>query len=1002
MIQSLIYSACKIYKNIELLIVADQAEAEEAGEVMLFAKKSPFLLSDFRAKMGDDLRPYYHELLILLAHLRNYYKSQSPSKILIAPFNALLYPLPQQKNLEGFSLTYQKITIKDIQERLYHYGYTFVDMIEMQGEASLRGDILDIYPPLSEKPLRISFFDDEIEDIRYFDIYTQLSEKEKLNGIYIPPALFALSADEFEDINKSIIQSSSASFSQDMLSLGFWHLKPSMCSYIHDSKISFITPQAYKDMQEYISIAEGAHEVAILQQLAKIPQLEVQKGYADFTFNAHRLNTFLQLHSKKTIHIIARNDAILRQTTLPQIPYNTIFAPYHLNFITPDEVIISLNKNIAPKKIHKKNIILDEIRVGDYIVHEEYGIGIFQGISQEKVLGALRDFILIAYQGEDKLLLPVENLNYIDRYIADSGSIPVIDQLGSSSFVKLKEKIKKKLLEIAQQIVLLAAQRNITPGIIFDVHNEEIPIFQSRSGFEYTDDQKQAINNIFNDLSSGKVMDRLLSGDVGFGKTEVAMNALFVAYKSGFQSALLVPTTLLAMQHFKTLKERFSPFGIKIVQLDRFVSNKEKKSIIKNVQEGLIDIVVGTHSIINMQFHKIGLIIIDEEHKFGVKQKERIKQIAIHLHTLTMSATPIPRTLNQVLSDIKPLSTLSTPPQKRKPIRTFVKAYSDTLIKEVILREIRRGGQIFYIHNNIASINNVYTHLKSLIPHLHIAILHSQIDSKESENIMIDFCCNKYHVLLSTSIVESGIHLPNANTIIINSSDKFGMADLHQLRGRVGRGEKEGFCYFLINDHETLTPEAKKRLLALETHSELGSGSILAFHDLEIRGGGNLLGEAQSGHIKNIGYGLYLKMLEDSICSLSTQTQNVNQEVDIKLSINAFLSPQYISSERIRINLYRRLALCKSIDEINHLEIEMNDRFGKADHYTKQFFALITIKVLAQQLHIQKITNYQQKISICSQAETIKLEAYSKDDDDILDALLKYLHKQSQKQKEHI
>ncbi|MGL2423973.1 DEAD/DEAH box helicase, partial [Helicobacter pylori] len=495
------------------------------------------------------------------------------------------------------------------------------------------------------------------------------------------------------------------------------------------------------------------------------------------------------------------------------------------------------------------------------------------------------------------------------------------------------------------------------------------------------------------DLSSKRVMDRLLSGDVGFGKTEVAMHAIFCAFLNGFQSTLVVPTTLLAHQHFETLRVRFENFGVKVARLDRYVSEKNK--LLKAVELGQVDALIGTHAILGAKFKNLGLVVVDEEHKFGVKQKEALKELSKSVHFLSMSATPIPRTLNMALSQIKGISSLKTPPTDRKPSRTFLKEKNDELLKEIIYRELRRNGQIFYIHNHIASISKVKTKLENLIPKLKIAILHSQINANESEEIMLEFAKGNYQVLLCTSIVESGIHLPNANTIIIDNAQNFGLADLHQLRGRVGRGKKEGFCYFLIEDQKNLNEQALKRLLALEKNSYLGSGESIAYHDLEIRGGGNLLGQDQSGHIKNIGYALYTRMLEDAIYELSGGKKRLEKSVEIQLGVSAFLNPELIASDSLRLDLYRRLSLCENVDEVGQIHEEIEDRFGKIDDLSAQFLQIITLKILANQLGIIKLSNFNQNITLTySDEKKESLKAPSKDDNDILETLLKHLRAQ--------
>ncbi len=523
---------------------------------------------------------------------------------------------------------------------------------------------------------------------------------------------------------------------------------------------------------------------------------------------------------------------------------------------------------------------------------------------------------------------------------------------------------------------------------------EEHAIFMSEAGFVHTEDQERAINDMLDDMSSGKMMDRLLSADVGFGKTEVAMNGMFIAVKNGYQAMMIAPTTLLSSQHFKSLKERFFAHGIKVGKLDRFSTAKEKKGTLEALADGRLDVVVGTHALLKAKFKNLALVIIDEEHKFGVKQKEALKEIAIDVHLLSMSATPIPRSLNLAMSDVKSFSEILTPPTERQGVRTFVKSYDDKVIKEAILREMRRGGQIFYVFNSIAGIEAKKKVLLEILPKLRIAILHSKISAKETEDEMMLFEDGEYDVLLSTSIVESGIHMPHANTMIVDGADNFGIADLHQLRGRVGRGGKEGYCYFMVIDKERLTDNAKRRLLALESHSDLGSGAVLAFHDLEIRGGGNIIGEAQSGHIKQIGYSLYLRMLEDAIKELSGQDKEVAQNIDMKLSVDAYLNEELIEEDRLRLELYRRLSLCESTGEVYEIESEIADRFGKLDTVTRQFIDVIVMKVLAREKSISKVSSYGENVFIEfieEGKERVVLKSRSKDDDDIIATAMGYL-----------
>ncbi|MEA3522348.1 MAG: TRCF domain-containing protein [Campylobacterota bacterium] len=534
---------------------------------------------------------------------------------------------------------------------------------------------------------------------------------------------------------------------------------------------------------------------------------------------------------------------------------------------------------------------------------------------------------------------------------------------------------------------------------MISTNKNDLKAFQKLAGFEYTADQSESINEIIANLGSGQIMDRLLSGDVGFGKTEVAMNAIFATVRAGYQAALIVPTTLLSSQHFNSLIERFADSGMGIAKLDRFVTPKMKKATLAALSDGSVQVVVGTHALFGTTFNKLGLVIIDEEHKFGVKQKEKLKNLYEKVHLLSMSATPIPRSLNQALSSIKTMSQLLTPPSERQGVRTFVKAYEEKLIKEVIMRELRRGGQVFYVHNSIANMPIKEGELKKILPNLRTIMLHSKTGASETEKELMKFEAGEYDLMIATSIIESGIHMPNVNTMIIDGADRFGIADLHQLRGRVGRGSTEGFAYFIVEDREKLTDESKKRLIALESNSFLGSGSVLAYHDLEIRGGGNLVGDAQSGHIKNIGYSLYLKMLEDAIKELSNTQESVKAKVDIKLTISAYLSDEIINTDRLRLELYRRLSQCDEPVEIYEIEEETIDRFGKLDTPTKQFFELMVIKLLALQKKIKTVSSYGQNISIeYANGAKEALKSASKDDDDIIKEVLGYLRNAKPKQ----
>lgn len=972
--------------DLELLICEDEKESLRLADVAKFFERDVVVFPDFRARYEEDLRPFKEEMQELFRALRTYYKAEQ-KPLVISPLKTLLFPLPKPELLETFSIEYaQTLGLKAFKEKMLFWGYSFVDMVQVEGEISFRGDIIDIFTPNSENPYRISLFDEEIEEIKHFTLEKQRTIGEAIDEIEIAPAFYALDEQAYETIEQKVLESESDSFVKDMASLGFWYLGELAASFIDDKNTQFIKP-----MDAILDEAYIINEPQVIREKFDLEVMAEEQHCKELAVT--NVPTLLSVHKGKKVTIIASNEAQVKQANLfDTTGINVVYSPIILNIISDQEIVISLNKPVAKRRRRKSSIILDDLKKGDYVVHEDYGVGIFEGIEQAEILGGVKDFVTIKYQGDDKVLLPVENLETIDRYMAGGGALPVLDKLGKGSFGRLKEKVKKRLFEIASEIINTAASRALIKAPVIKCDAEAIKNFQNMAGFDYTDDQAQSINEILQEMGSGHIMDRLLSGDVGFGKTEVAMNAIYAVAKAGFQSAMIVPTTLLSSQHFHSLEERFNDLGIRVAKLDRFSTPKAKKATLQALKEGLIDTVVGTHALFGAEFKNLGLVIIDEEHKFGVKQKEKLKQLYEKVHLLSMSATPIPRSLNQALSSIKTMSQLLTPPSERQGVRTFVKAYDEKLVKEVILRELRRGGRVFYVFNNINMMPIKEGELKKLLPELRILMLHSQVSAVETEKALLDFQEGKYDIMLATSIIESGIHMPQVNTMLIDGADRFGIADLHQLRGRVGRGHTEGFAYFIVDNKENLTDEAKKRLVALESNSFLGSGSILAFHDLEIRGGGNLVGDAQSGHIKNIGYSLYLKMLEDAIKELSNTQEKARAKVDIKLAISAYISEEVVQEDRLRLELYRRLSQCEEPTEIYEIEEEAIDRFGKLDDPTKQFFELMVIKLLSIDKKIAKIMNYGQNITVeYANGSKESLKAASKDDDDIIKEVLYYL-----------
>ncbi|CAD7287262.1 DEAD/DEAH box helicase [Campylobacter suis] len=961
----------------DILICQDDKSARECADAASLAGLKTFVLPDFRARFGDDLRSFNEELVDISKILSDYYKCND-KKLIVSPYSTLLNPLPSSLQLKSITINFgDKIDINALCDELLFSGYEIVDIAESRGEFSVRGEVIDIFSLNHDEPVRILLFDDEVESIRNYDISTQISSKAELESIEVVPFLAKLSKNEYEKANEKLQDINTNAIVSDLNSLGFWAID-GFENYLE--KFHCVLAQEIKEIDD-------ERDLSVFKNFSVLPQAKEFKPLL-----ASPTSDFFEINKHKDITVLARNESLFSALNVGNENVKLLISPLVVNLTSPTKVIISLNKFSKKTRAKKASLVVDELKVNDYVVHEEYGIGKFLGLEKITVLGATKEFVVIAYQNDDRLLLPVENLNLIDRYIAVNGSIAVLDRLGKASFAKIKEKVREKLFLIASKIIAMAAQRELVQGLVIQKDDAQYLKFLSRAGFEYTTDQLTAVGEISDELKSGRVMDRLLSGDVGFGKTEVAMNAIFKCVLSGFVALFFVPTTLLSSQHFKSLKERLAEFDIKVFRLDRFSSAKQKAEVTKALSDGEPCVCVGTHALLSQKAKNVGLIVVDEEHKFGVKQKEKLKEISSNSHVLSMSATPIPRSLNMALSKIKTYSVLKTPPSERLDVRTSVKEWDEKIIKEAIMREMRCGGQVFYIHNHIADIELCAKNLRKILPNLRILILHSKIDAKITEEEILKFENGEYDVMVCTSIVESGIHLPNANTMIVENANKFGIADLHQLRGRVGRSNKQGFCYFLVEDKNELTPEALKRLVALESNSALGSGSVLAYHDLEIRGGGNIIGEAQSGHIEAIGYSLYLKMLEDEINSLLNQQSVKLNKIDLKLSVNAFLNPEFIREDRLRLELYRRLSKAVNVNEVYDISGEIEDRFGKLDSYTKQFLDIIIIKILALKHGFKAISNAEQNIVLTNQKdEKIRLKSRSKDDDDVIGEIISHL-----------
>ena len=620
-----------------------------------------------------------------------------------------------------------------------------------------------------------------------------------------------------------------------------------------------------------------------------------------------------------------------------------------------------------PKKGQEINYFTD-LTPGDYVVHNMHGIGKYIGLKTIETEGIHRDYIEIAYAGTDKLFLPANNLDQLQKYIGNEGDVPRINKMGGRDWSKVVTKAKKSIDDLADKLVEIYAQREITEGFAFLPDQPWQQEFEDAFPYEETEDQLQATAEIKESMERPVPMDRLLAGDVGFGKTEVAMRAIFKAVMSGKQVAVLVPTTVLAQQHFQTFLNRFAPFGVKVDVLNRFRTTSEKKQILKGVEDGSIDVLIGTHSLLNKKvvFKDLGMLVVDEEQRFGVAQKEKWKEWASNIDVLTLSATPIPRTLHMSLVGVREMSVINTPPEERLPVQTYVVEYDMNLIADAIKRELARGGQVYFVYNRVASINHMGELLESALPGLRYAVAHGQMTGRQIEEIMTDFYEGHYDVLLSTSIIETGLDIPNANTIIIYDADRLGLSQLYQMRGRVGRSRRRAYAYFMYRPDKILSEAAEKRLKAIEEFTELGAGFKLAMRDLEIRGAGNLLGSQQHGNIASVGFGMYVSMLEEAIAK--AQNKEVERDVSIDpaidLEVDAFIDDAYIKDSARKISVYQRLLHIKSKEQLDDMTDELIDRFGTPTDPVDRLLRIAQIKEQARLLGIKSIVRRDKQLTI--------------------------------------
>lgn len=713
---------------------------------------------------------------------------------------------------------------------------------------------------------------------------------------------------------------------------------------------------------------------ALKQYLSTIKQ---QQGRAVFLVESEgRRESLLQLLHKSSIRLSQLPDlqAVLGSDTDVAITVGALEQGVELRLPAP-LALISENELFGQKvsqrrrrkhsqQISSETIIrsLAELSIGQPIVHLQHGVGRYLGLQVLEAAGIVAEFVTIEYAGGSKLYVPVSALHLLSRYSGTEPEHAPLHKLGHDAWDKARRKAAEKVRDVAAELLDVYALRASQKGYGFKINAESYSRFADGFPFEETADQLDAINAVLSDMQAPRAMDRLVCGDVGFGKTEVAMRAAFVAVDDGHQVAILVPTTLLAQQHFENFRDRFANWPVRVEVLSRFISAKEQKAILADAEAGKVDILIGTHKLLqdDIKFRELGLLIVDEEHRFGVRQKEKIKALRANIDILTLTATPIPRTLNMSLSGMRDLSIIATPPARRLAVKTFVREYENGLVREAVLREILRGGQVYFLHNDVASIEKTATDLQTLVPEAIIGIAHGQMPERELERVMADFYHQRFNLLLCSTIIETGIDVPTANTIIINRADNFGLAQLHQLRGRVGRSHHQAYAYLLTPPPKRLTVDAQKRLEAISSLEDLGAGFALASHDLEIRGAGELLGDDQSGQIESVGFTLYMEMLEEAVQALKEGREPsldmmLSQQTELDLKIPALLPDKFIPDVSLRLSFYKHLASCKDAQELDEIQVELIDRFGLLPDAAKHLVALTQARQVAQHLGIRRI-----------------------------------------------
>jgi transcription-repair coupling factor (superfamily II helicase) len=860
--------------------------------------------------------------------------------------------------------------VEGLAEALAQAGYERVERADERGRFAVRGGIVDVFPSTGREPLRVEFFGDEIESVRAFSPFTQRALHPVAEAVVYPAAERRL--DLLEPSNRLLLGSDGEEPAVPDDLVPVLDRGPDLVYRPDDvrrvwEEDGVASPPSLAGAAELDPFPQGQTLAFEAQRpaIAARGLAEAESELAGFVRAGHRVVVAFPHRGEalRTQNLLRRVAARLLEPGEPlPAEAEVLFAvsPARRGFVWRELGLVLLpDHQVFRRRLPRERRLggralqsFADLRTGDYVVHEDHGVGKLLGFETKAVAGVTRDYLLLAFRGEDRLYVPHEQLGKVSRYVGADGGAPALSKLGGKAWQLLRSRARESVQELATELIQLYAQRQAREGIAYDLEHEWLPRLEASFPYRETPDQEQAIEAVKEDLEAPRPMDRLVCGDVGFGKTEVAVRAAFAAAVNGRQVLMLAPTTILAEQHFNTLRDRYRDFPVRVEMVSRFVQPKQVKRILADFSAGKVDVLVGTHRILSRDVipKELGLVVLDEEQRFGVAQKELLKSLRLEVDVLTLSATPIPRTLHLSLAGMRDISIIETPPEGRRPIRTTVGEYDEELVLLALQREQDRGGQSFYLHNRVETIEEAAEKLRQLCPTLRFLVAHGQMRERELEDRMHAFLRGDADVLVSTTIIESGIDIPQANTLVVERADMLGLAQLYQIRGRVGRSDETAYAYLFYPDAHELTPEARARLSTLADHTELGAGFAIAMRDLEIRGAGELLGAEQSGHVAAVGFELYVELLNEAVAELQGQRRVAARPVRVDARIDAYVPAAYVDSEALRIDVHRRLALAESEDELRELQAALEDRYGPLPEPVGHLFAIQEAKIKVARL----------------------------------------------------